>query len=142
MSFLGSIGAIMKGSGLEDLLAQVYAENSITHMVSGKAVARTIRGHLLTVSSLTSLLFDLIKEETDIDFNDLDTFYCRALDGKLDEESLHELTQTSVYKKIADSLATLKVELMDQSRTSKLWIRYMYYIHPMKMFIFAERMSD
>ena len=52
MSFLGSIGAIMKGSGLEDLLSEVYAENSVIHMVSGKAVARAIRGHLLVESSL------------------------------------------------------------------------------------------
>ena len=60
MSFLGSIGAIMKGSGLEDLLAQVYADNCITHMISGKAVSRAIRGHLLVESSLMSLIFNMI----------------------------------------------------------------------------------
>ena len=78
MNFLGSIGAIMKGSGLEDL-SEVYAENSVTHMVSGKAVARAIRGHLLVESSLMSLLPDMIKEKTDIDFGELDKFYERAL---------------------------------------------------------------
>ena len=30
MSFLGSIGAIMKGSGLEEAMEQVYAENSVS----------------------------------------------------------------------------------------------------------------
>ena len=42
MSFLGSVGAVMKGSGLEDLLPVVYAENSAMYMLSGKAVSRAI----------------------------------------------------------------------------------------------------
>ena len=36
MSFLGIVGAIIKGPGLEDLLSVVYAENSAMHMLSGK----------------------------------------------------------------------------------------------------------
>ena len=138
MSFLGSIGAIMKGSGLEDLLSEVYAENSVTHMVSGKAVARAIRGHLLVQSSLMSLLLDMITD-TDNDVGELDKFYERALDGNLDQESLHELAENSVYKNITDSLATVKAELSNRSRTSELWILYM---HLVKTFIFAERTSD
>ena len=46
MSFLGSIGKLMAGSGIEELLAEVYAENSVEHMLSGKAVTRSLRGHL------------------------------------------------------------------------------------------------
>ena len=38
MSSSGSIGAVMKGSGLEEAMEQVYAENS--HIISGKAVSR------------------------------------------------------------------------------------------------------
>ena len=34
MSFLGSSRTLMKGLGLEDLFTEVYAENSITHMIS------------------------------------------------------------------------------------------------------------
>ena len=93
MSFLSSIGAITKGSGLEDLLAQVYAENCITH-ISGKAVSRAIRGHLLVESSLMLLIFNLIKETTYVHFEELDEFYNRALDDELDEGSLQALTET------------------------------------------------
>ena len=56
MSFLGSIGTSMKGSGLEDLFAEVYAENSVTHMIAGKAIARATRAHILAESALMSLL--------------------------------------------------------------------------------------
>ena len=113
MRFLGSIGAIMKGSGLEDLLAQVYAENSITHMISRKAVSRANRGHLLVDSSLMSLIFNLIKVTADIHFEELDEFYKRALEGELDEVSLQALTETSVYKVISESIETMKAVLGD-----------------------------
>ena len=35
MSFLGSIGHLMGGSGLQDLMSTVYAENTVPHMISG-----------------------------------------------------------------------------------------------------------
>ena len=52
MSLLGAIGTIMDGSGLKEMLAQVYAEGSVDQMLSGKAVARAVRGHLLVDSAL------------------------------------------------------------------------------------------
>lgn len=58
MSYLGSIGHIMSGSGLDAVLAQIYAENSVTHMLSGKAYARAIRGHFMVDSALNSIIFD------------------------------------------------------------------------------------
>ena len=54
MSFLGSIGAMMKGSGLEDALEQVYGHNIITQMMTGKAVLRVLHGHFLVESALVS----------------------------------------------------------------------------------------
>ena len=71
MSFLGSIGKLMAGSGIEELLAEVYAENSVEHMLSGKAVSRSSRGHFLVGSSLKDLLFDLVTEDFDIDVQPL-----------------------------------------------------------------------
>ena len=52
MSLLGAIGTIMDGSGLKEMLAQVYAEGSVDQMLSRKAVARAVRGHLLVDSAL------------------------------------------------------------------------------------------
>lgn len=58
MSFLGTIGHLMAGTGLDDVLAQVYAENSVNHMLSGKAYARAVRGHLLVDSALNSIMLN------------------------------------------------------------------------------------
>lgn len=69
MSFLGSIGHLMSGSGLEEVLGVVYAPNTVTHMLSGKALARAVRGHYLVDSALNALIackafnFPLPKDE-------------------------------------------------------------------------------
>ena len=59
MSFLGAIGKIMKGSGLQVLLAEVYAEHSVEHILSGKAASRALRVHFYFVSSQD--LYNLVK---------------------------------------------------------------------------------
>ena len=43
MSFLGVIGHSMAGSGLRSLLELVYADNTVTHMFSGKAYERAFQ---------------------------------------------------------------------------------------------------
>ena len=56
MSYLGSIGHLMAGTGLQELLEVIFAGNTIAHILSGKGVARAIRGHLLLDSVLHTLL--------------------------------------------------------------------------------------
>ena len=69
-----------------------------------------------------SLLMQEIKEQSsDItDFEDLQKFYERAYDGKLDEESLKELVLSESIKRIGDEIGLLKLKLKEKSRTSKL----------------------
>lgn len=55
MSFLGAIGSMMAGSGLKEVMSQVYAEGSVDHMLSGKAVTRAVRAHLLVDSALNTI---------------------------------------------------------------------------------------
>ena len=50
MSFLGCFGYIMGGSGIEEAMAMVYAENTVPHMMSGAAVNRAIRAHDMNVA--------------------------------------------------------------------------------------------
>ena len=44
MSFMGSLGTVMKGSGLEEALGCAYGPNAVTHMMSGnqQAVAQSL----------------------------------------------------------------------------------------------------
>ena len=56
MSFLGAIGQVMAGSGLQKLLELNYASNAVVHMLSGKAIAQAVRGHLIVDAALNALL--------------------------------------------------------------------------------------
>ena len=67
MSFMGSIGVLMKGSGLEGLFTEVYSENTVDHTFTGKAVSRALRAHFFADTSLTSLLLETVFEEGSLD---------------------------------------------------------------------------
>ena len=69
MSFLGSIGHLMTGTALQPLLEQVYAENTVPHILSGKAVSRARRAHLLAICALEGLK---ISEMYNIDLTSID----------------------------------------------------------------------
>lgn len=59
MSFLGSVGNIMDGSGLKEALSEIYAEKSVEKALLGHAYARAIRGHFLVQIALTNKIFSL-----------------------------------------------------------------------------------
>ena len=59
MSSLGCIGHVMAGSGLKEVLELVYATNLVGHMLSGKALARAVRGHFSVDSVLNALLVNV-----------------------------------------------------------------------------------
>ena len=62
MSFLGCIGHLIGGTGLQEAFELVYAEN-VVHILNGKAYSRAVRAHLLMDAALSAILtsgaFDL-----------------------------------------------------------------------------------
>ena len=55
MSFFGAIGHLVAASGLQEMLGMIYS-NTVVHMLTGKAVARTVQGHLLVDAALNALV--------------------------------------------------------------------------------------
>jgi len=64
MSYIGSIGKVMEGSGLEDSLEQCYGPNTVVHKLAGKAVARALRSYFLVAAVLEVLLVKQILSGT------------------------------------------------------------------------------
>ena len=60
MSFLGSVGSVMNGSGLSDVLETVYGSNAVAHMLHRKAIACALRGNFLVDAALTVKLMKLL----------------------------------------------------------------------------------
>ena len=73
MSYLGCIGYIMSGSGLNDLWSTVYAECSIVHMLSGHAYSTSLSAHLSTMVALFHCLQKKCSHLQGIDFEPVKT---------------------------------------------------------------------
>ena len=53
MSFLGSIGQRMGGSGLNAVLETIYGKNAVDHIITGKAISIAIRSNFLLMPLYT-----------------------------------------------------------------------------------------
>ena len=135
MSFLGSIGTLMEGSGLKIALETIYAPVTVGHMMTGKAYARAIRGHFLsTVSVLSIVLDEFWKELSETDQKALEVIYDS---GATSDYQIHEISQ-----KLLGWYEDRKKELSSSSRTSALWFHYVEYIFIVQEFIRAERTNN
>ena len=97
MSFLGSIGNMIKDFGLEELFAKVYAENSVVHMLSGKAISRALRAHFLAESSLTTMLINILIEEGYDDINLFKPVFNQVLGDNNDADSMDQFFQSNIF---------------------------------------------
>ena len=100
MSFLGSVGTVMRGSGLTEAFQAIYGSNAVEHIMTGKAVSRALRAHFLTESALiTKLLCRFIPEDP---LQNLEEFVQpehseSKNDGDLEKEMLCQ--EEDVYKR-------------------------------------------
>ena len=135
MSFLGSIGSLMEGSGLQTALESVYAPLTVRHMFTGKAYSRAVRGHMLSAASIMTLVLEpfwqqISKEEQ----TELIEIY-ESADPMLKQHS-------AVAIKLTEWFNDQKVKLSNESRTSNLWLSYVQYVQLVQKFIEAERKSN
>ncbi len=162
MSFLGSIGSLMSGSGLKEVLQVAYADNAVTHMLSGKAIARAIRGHLLVYAALCAMIAShalgiplpsnaIVEPSEDMsqanqaetrNHNELE-IASDMLQGLLHGEVYDEmlLDQHDRLQKINQLLEQTKNDL-SMRRTAKLWLQYLSMVEILQKFIKAERIGD
>ena len=97
MSFLGSIGHLMGGSGIDELLEQVYASNVIHHILSGKAFARAIRGHFLIHTVLQTLMIEDLVEKCSVSDVDLEKLASFERGHDIDED-MQKISRKSRWK--------------------------------------------
>ena len=143
MSFLGSVGKLMMGSGIEELFEEVYAEDTVKHMTTGKAYARSLRAHLMTQSVLVEHLVEIMEDEGKLPpMTDFESCYSKLLKSELTVEDLLEFSNRKSTRSFEEEMKKLTNRLKEESRTAKLWIQYIGYIDLVKDYIIAERTSD
>lgn len=143
MSFLGSIGYLMNGTGLQECLETVYASNSVVHMLTGKAIQRAVRGHFLVDSALNGLVTK--KAETilpDIDWKTLLAEYASIYDQLISLQiAPDDLCTNELLKSLSQHFIEIKEQLVNH-RTAKLWIQYMDMVDLLRDFIRSERTGN
>ena len=58
MSFRGSIGRIIEGSGLRQALETIFGSLIVNHMFNGKYFSRVMRGYMLATAAVLTLTFE------------------------------------------------------------------------------------
>ena len=172
MSFLGSIGYLVAGSGLQELLEVVFAGNAVRHILTGKAISRAVRRHMLVDAALNTILvakayhIPLPTKETDEpkrdtastdpgndaveteqqkqDTGDVTSDITEAKD-LYDKAMLSTLYVEDVCS--AGVLVRIKGKLDDlkqtmTTRTTMLWLLYLDMVSILQRFIKAERMAN
>ena len=158
MSFLGSIGHLMAGSGLQELFELIYAPNAVVHMLAGKAIAHAVRAHLTVESALNALLlsdtmniniFSTSEDEAESSLEVVATDLC-SRNSDLQEAfvlyenlmtnslSVHEICQKEVIQKLKEGLKRMVCSL-ESSKTASLWLQYLEMIDILRNFIRAQR---
>lgn len=137
MSFMGSIGMIMSGSGIEELFKLIYAENCVEKILAGHAYARAVRAHILSHSALTTIVLDSLeldeKERDELDYYAEDVFNRPAIMTAANNNGVK-----SIYDKFAKELVAIE----SRGPTAKLWVQYHRMVSLVKNFLEAERSGN
>lgn len=136
LSFLGAIGYIMSGSGLEDLLKIIYAENSVDKILSGHAYSRAVRAHFLVHASLAKRIMETI------DFQDIEREEVERLLLTSDRTVVLTAGENDAVKEVVRKFEAAVNRTEQNGPTAKLWVQYFRMVTLVKHFIEAERSGD
>ena len=145
MSFMGSIESLMKKSGLEESMEQIYAKNTVPHIISGKAISRALRAHFIVESALVCKLMSplVTSESTEIEIEALKTDLDLIVDGCEHNPNFEiDMNNYPTLSKLLELLECYKNDLDQCSRTAKFWLQYLEYMQVVKDFIRSERTGD
>ena len=92
MSFLGSIGYVMKISVILELPSTAYAPDSAKHMPEGKQYERAVRGHDLFTTALKKIILQQVIVNNEFLFQNIFTKHDKVLEDGLREESVSVTT--------------------------------------------------
>ena len=142
----------MASSGLQELLELIYAPNAVVHMLSGKAIARTVRAHFIVDAALNAMMLtDVINATLPIqphksnsndnakvatmppdisgevvgtpDIDETRVVYEKLMEGTV---SVEDIFRFDLLSRIKDRLHKHAESAKISSRTASLCVPYMY----------------
>ena len=124
MNILGAIETLMEGSGLREILQEVYGENAVYHMTTGKSTSTALRGHLLVDRWLISqVLSHVFPSEHDQQKQNLLCEASTLYDSVLSRNATaYEATSSPIFLKLNNLILAKKRDLCDAFKTSRIWL--------------------
>lgn len=135
MSFLGSIGHIMDGSGLKELFSEIYAPAFVDKILAGHAYSRAVRAHILVHCALVQMII------TSADFTDEETTKLRTILENPDS-IFENINANEELQNIKTKFIETVNRIAGRSDTAKLWTQYLHMVSLLKSFIEAERSGN
>ena len=120
-------------------------QTTVTHIMSGKAVAQAIRAHFLVSGALMIHLQNSAMSMDELNVSLLSSaqaVYNKVMDDGVCLTSDCSILSDSVLLQTDYNRRQVIDQLSSQSRAAKLWLQYMRYIDLFKLFISAERTGN
>ena len=96
MSYCGSIGTLMEGSGLAEAHKTCYGDVIVKHIASGKAISKALRAHFLTEAAIMTLLMTPFSPHS----KDIETYQEKTTEKECEEiqpfDECAEMDETAV----------------------------------------------
>ncbi|GBL55344.1 hypothetical protein AVEN_21120-1 [Araneus ventricosus] len=134
MSFMGTIGSIMAGSGLKELLTIIYAENSVEKIMSGHAYSRAVRAHVLVHLVLAELIWE------SVDLSEDEAVMMENALNDMDPSVVLNIEENELLKVVSTKFRQALYTFESRGPTAKLWVQYFSMVTLIKQFI--ETSSD
>ncbi|KAK6167143.1 hypothetical protein SNE40_021240 [Patella caerulea] len=110
MNLLGAIGTLMDGAGLREVLQVIYGENTVEHMLHGRAVQRALRGFLTFDKCLTQYLVRLISVDDEQFGQTIDTLNQKY--ESINRETVESLTEDETFMRVLEVMNSKKNKLL------------------------------
>lgn len=142
MNLLGAVGTLMAGSGLSNILCEIYGENAVIHMMSGKAVQRSFRGHLLMNKCLNKLIVsEMIDEQPELapKVSNAEDIYNSLIKGRM---AMNDVQASETLSQLASAIDSKRDGLRARSKTIKLWLGYQEMVTLAMSLLKADRTGN
>ncbi|CAH0381987.1 unnamed protein product [Bemisia tabaci] len=138
MSFLGCIGFVMAGSGLKEVLSEIYAPLAVDKMLLGHSYSRAVRGHTIVWLALSKMFM------SQIEISNQDAAVLAPLLRTFLESppKLAEATGLPAVHNLSQKLSAVLIQTEGKGPTSKLWCQYYRMVTLLLQFTAAERSGD
>lgn len=140
MSYSGSMGTIMDGSGLKEGFSQIFAENSAEKALTGHAWSHCFRGHVIVQSALMNIVLDsvtLTEEENSM---------LNEVLGSIEKDSWSEVGGDILCREKFHAIVNKSRDALDKIKTNgptaELWVQYIHMVEILKQFVEAERSGN